>query len=533
MDDVLMRRLNPAAWWLSACLLALAAYHLTPWFIESWATDPYFSHGWMVMLWGTGLAIWRLATAENKLDPAVDGSNRKASRHSFLIRMERLLLPAGSFILLLGLSLDIATLKAIGWMLSVFGLLHWRLGAVRFGHIAAPLYFTLLSIPWPWSIVQYMALPLQEISSTMARVILDSLGLPVWQEGVTLDSGRFKLVVEEGCSGMRSFVAVLTVAIYFMGMGWGSITQRWFHPLVVLAIILCGNGIRLVTALGIGHYWSPQWAMIWVEDISPFLLIVFEAALLLAWLDKPVQMNRKAKATPISDLPGMLKTRWQDSAVAMADSRTGALQLSGLVLLLTCILSFAIPGEKSSVVLPEWQVPDGWSKVESNVIDASLKEIQGAMQAGAIVQVVRVQSESNPDDIVDGQMIISLGGPGRDVDDPRYCYRSKGWRMLAENLHSIGRSENHQMPVVNEILEELPRLRASRLDWFAYRVDGRWVHDYMEFRLHQMLARAMRRLDRIAVVHVSTPLGQSGQRENEIRMARKRLASLWKTMPLQ
>jgi len=532
MPNVFMSRLNPAAWWLSASLLAVPAYYILPWFLQSWATDPYFSHGWMVMLWGVGLALWRLTASEQEHEVTSAGILRSTSRPMFLTTLEPHMLLIGAFILLLGLSLDIATLKAVGWMLSVFGLLHWRLGAKRFGYVAAPLYFTLLSIPWPWSIVQYMALPLQEISSTMARFILDSLGLPVWQEGVTLDSGRFKLVVEEGCSGMRSFVAVLTVAIYFMGMGWGSNTQRWLHPLVVLIIILCGNGIRLVTALSIGHFWSHEWAMVWVEDISPFLLIVFEAALLLTWLDKPAH-SLKIRAVPLAGIPGILKGLWQDSSVAFTASPPGLLQLGGLALLLVGILSFAIPGEKSSVVLPDWKPPAGWQRIESSAVDASLQQIQDAMQAGAIVRVVRVQSLSNPDDIVDGQIIISLGGPGRDVDDPRFCYRSKGWRMLAEQLHSIGSTEAPQVPVVNEILEELPRLRTTRLDWFAYRVDGRWVHSYMEFRLHQMLARAMRRLDSIAVVHISTPLRQSGDRENEIRMARERLAALWKTMPLQ
>jgi len=533
MNIALIQRLNTGAWWFSAGLLVVPAYYILPWFLQSWATDPYFSHGWMVLLWGTGLAIWRLISAEPTLGSTTARINCKNSRPAFLVYMERWLLPVGSFILLLGLSLDIASFKAIGWMLSIFGILHWRLGPERFGIIAAPLYFTLLCIPWPWSIVQYMALPLQEISSTLARAILDFLGLPVWQEGVTLDSGRFKLVVEEGCSGMRSFVAVLTVAIYFMGMGWGSIIQRWLHPMVVLAIILCGNSIRLVTALSIGHFWSQKWAMIWVEDISPFLLIVFEAALLLTWLNKPAHATSRSKTAPVSDYPRIIKKYWQESSAGLAASRTELLPLAGLSLLLVGIMSFAIPGEKSSVFLPEWETPKGWRNVQSGSIDASLKQIQDAMQAGAIVQVLRVQSESNPDDIVDGQMIISMGGPGRDVDDPRYCYRSKGWRMLAEQLHTIVSENEQQAPIVNEIMEELPRLRTLRLDWFAYRVQDRWVHSYLEFRLHQMLARALRQLDSIAVVHVSTPMNWSGDREREIALARQRLAALWQTMPLQ
>jgi len=526
-------RMNTASWWLAACLLLLPGMQIIPWFFISWATDPYFSHGGLVMLWGISIAIWRFSSIQPTIYKASTSDNTDTHATHLLSRMERFLLPVGSLVLFVGLGLDIASFKAIGWLLSIFGMIHWRIGAARFRSIRMPLYFILLAIPWPWSIVQYMALPLQEISSSLTRLVLDLLGLPILQEGVVLDSGRFKLVVEETCSGLRSFVAVLSIAIYFMGAGWGSIRQRWLHPLVVLSIILVGNSIRLTTALAIGHYLNPDWAMIWVEDISPFLLIIFEAALLLTWLDKPKDFGIRKQRFTLSNTYQTILHALRQPNLCLATGQPGGWRFIGVVFLLAGIASYAIPGEKSSISLPEWPAPNGWQLVQGSTIDASLKEIQQSMQAGAIVRVVRFQSKTDPQAMVDGQLIISLGGPGRDVDDPRYCYRSKGWRMLDERPRILPANAQGDAPEIKEIIEELPRLGITRLDWFAFRVGNRWVNNYVEFRLYQMLARAMRQLDNIAVVHISTLLGQTGDRQFKVRRARQRLAALWQTMPLR
>ena len=527
MTTSILRRLDPATWWLAAGLLTLAAWRLVPWFIHSWATDPYFSHGWLVMLWGLGVALFRFLVLEKTVHDSTAAGKAlhawKAGVHS----AQALLLPAGGLLLLAGFAMDIASLKALGWLLSCIALVRWRLGPERFRPLAVPLYFTLLSIPWPWGIVQMVALPMQEISSSLARISLDLGGLPVLQEGVLLDTGRFKLVVEEACSGLRSFVALLTVAIYLLGTGWGSRRQRWILPFVVLAIILFGNATRLISALCIGHFFDQHLAMLWVEDISPFLLILIEAALLLFWLRRPAART-VAPRFAWHDIPGLLA----GSKLRLDTGRPTASHLVGTGLLLLAVLSLLIPAQQSQVSLPEWPAPPGWKDVHDEALDYSLNEIQQAMQDGAIVRLVRIRSLADPDKLVDGQLIVSTGGPGRDVDDPRFCYRSNGWRMLLERHHELPVVAGQQGPVVNEILEELPRQGITRLDWFAYRVGKRWVNSYVELRLYQMMGRALRQLDSIAVVHVSTPLARSGDRENEIRLARQRLAALWETMPL-
>ena len=325
-------------------------------------------------------------------------------------KWEDFLFPVGAALMFASMALNVFSLKALGWMLILIGLVRWRVGNERFRIIAMPLYFTLLSIPWPWGVVQMVALPLQEASATIARVFLDLSGLPVLQEGIVLDTGRFKLVVEEICSGLRSFVALLTVAIFLIGAGWGSRRQRWAAPFVVLAIILSGNATRLITALAIGHWFYPDWAMVWVEDVSPFLLILAEAVILFAWLKPPTRRYTYRKPHLSVAMVKLWLSRFiTDAPVGIINKS----RVTAVAFMAIAMITYVIPTPDKDVFLPEWPVPDGWHAVYADYLTETENIILSAMQGGAIAKVVRVQSDSNPLDIVDGQMIISKGGPGR------------------------------------------------------------------------------------------------------------------------
>jgi len=510
-------------------MLAAAGLKVVSWLAHAWSSNPYFSHGPLVVLCGVGLAIWRYVQHAPSVHDSLATDKSGVSFHTPERWLEHFLFPVGSALLLISLALNLSSPMALGWGLAMIGLIHWRIGAQRFQVIAFPLYFVLLCIPWPWGIVQMIALPMQEFSATLARFILDLSGLPVLQEGVVLDTGHFRLVVEETCSGLRSFIALLTVAVFLIGAGWGTKRQRWILPLVVLLIILCGNAMRLITTIVLGHWINAEWAVVWLDDIAPFLIIFAEIAILMTWLNAPAGKHNSPRlqsslANILRKLPRFVS--WSPTG------RFDAGRLAAVIFLLLTTATYVIPAPDSSVSLPEWPIPAGWQPVKGKFLDKSLDQILTAMQEGAVARVIRVRSLTDRDSIVDGQIIVSKGGPGRDVDDPRFCYRSLGWRMLMEEIHPLS-SAGSGAPSVSEILEENPVYGVVRLDWFAYRVGNAWINSYSELRFHQLLARAMRRLDSIAIVHVSTPVMPGGNRGIELARARKRLNALWQTMPLQ
>jgi len=290
----------------------------------------------------------------------------------------------------------------------------------------------------------------------------------------------------------------------------------------------CLISASLVTAVLIGHWLNPDWAMVWVEDISPFLLILAEAVILLAWLRPQAREYGRVHIRPYKALL-YLRQLFSHSPAVVTPSRWVAVAFLSLA-----VISYVIPSPGTQVSLPEWPPPPGWRLVKGDFLDKSIKEILTGMQQGALVKIIRVQPVNNPNVFVDGQLIASTGGPGRDVDDPRFCYRSQGWRMLFEEVRQLSGVNGNfaEFPAVTEILEEHPDNGVIRLDWYVYKVGDRWVNNYVDLRFQQMLARAMRNLDSITIAHVSTLIRPGENREAEFARARRRLSALWGTMPL-
>lgn len=463
-----MRRLHLLlAGLLVAALLYQAPVVLT-WLVKAWQVDPYFSHGPLVVLWCLALAGWYLA---RPLGMGRYGVMKMPSPTLYLL--------LGFFLLLMARAAGIESLAAVGWWLALIGVISQFVDDKRYNSIVFVLSFSLLAIPWPWGIVQAVAMPMQELSATLARWILDLSGLPVLQQGVVLDSGRFKLVVEETCSGLRSLVALGTVVAWLLGSGWGTVRQRWHLLWLIPVVILSGNAIRLLGGMLIGHFLDTEKAMLWIEDVSSYLLILLEIVLLTWWLHKPQKIKHVYPVRPVS------------------------LYVMLVALLLTILLTYIsrAPDQEAAEPMRPWSVPAGWVATGQDLTMAATDEVLRVMGEGAEASIIRMRPLQHGDIFVDLILVRSTGGSGREADDPRYCYRATGWRMLRERERMTGLASP---AVVTEIVEEHPNFNGLRLDWYAYRVGSKWVADYAAFRWYQILARLTGQRSAIQVVHLST-----------------------------
>lgn len=478
-----MRRLH----WLVTGLLAAALLYQAPviltWLTKAWQVDPYFNHGPVVVLWCLVLAGWYLF---HPLGAGRYGVIKMPSPTLYLL--------LGFFLLLVARAAGIESLAAVGWWLALIGVVSQFVDNKRYHAIVFALSFSLLAIPWPWGVIQAVAMPMQEMSATLARWILDLSGLPVLQQGVVLDSGRFKLVVEETCSGLRSLVALGTVAAWLLGSGWGTVRQRWHLLWLIPVLILSGNAVRLLGGMLIGHFFDTEKAMVWIEDVSAYLLILLEMILLTWWLHKP---QKNDDVYPV---------------------RSVSLYVMLLALVLAMLLTYIsrAPDQEAAEPMRPWPVPAGWVVTGQDLTMAATDQVLRKMGEGAEASIIRMRPLQHGDIFVDLILVRSTGGSGREADDPRYCYRATGWRLLREGERTTGLASP---TVVTEIVEEHPKFKGLRLDWYAYRVGAKWVADYAAFRWYQVLARITGQRSAIQVVHLSTNMKSMAESEK----ARSRL----------
>jgi exosortase len=257
----LLRRAGPQLFALAvAALLALLYGVIARDLVRQWWDDPNYSHGFIVPLFSAYL-IWR--------------------RRDELARAQR----AGSWLGLPVLALG-AVLLAVGdigaenfamrssLIVLLAGLVLFHLGPAVFRLVALPLAFLFFMIPLPATVFFAVAFPLQRVAAASSAWVLDLLGVPVLVEGNIIHLSRISLGIVEACSGIRSLISLLALAV---GWAWLTASDRWTGLLLVLAAIpitIVANALRVVVT-GLAAEWvGPAWAQGFFHGFSGWLIFL-------------------------------------------------------------------------------------------------------------------------------------------------------------------------------------------------------------------------------------------------------------------
>jgi exosortase len=239
--------MNQRAWIAAALVgaaLAVAYARLAGGLVRQWGSDDNYSHGFIVL----PLAVWfawqrRAALRALPLRPSVFGLAVVA---------------AGLAMLMVGVLGAELFLSRLSFVVVVAGTIVFLLGARHLRVLALPLAFLLLMIPLPAIVFNNIAFPLQLLASRAGALALDWGGVPVLREGNMLILASTRLEVAEACSGIRSLVSLLTLAVV---LGQLSLTRRWTRVLLALAaapVAIVANASRVAGTGFAAHFWSPE-----------------------------------------------------------------------------------------------------------------------------------------------------------------------------------------------------------------------------------------------------------------------------------
>jgi len=202
-------------------------------------------------------------------------------------------LVAGVVALLLG---DIAAelfLARSSLIVIIVGLVLFHLGGAWLRALAFPLGFLFFMIPLPATVFYAIAFPLQQVAAQNAVWILDLIGVPVLRDGNVIHLSQITLGVTEACSGIRSLMSLLTLAV-----AWGYLTLGGPWAIAALAvsavpITIVANAGRVVTTGLVAQWLGPWYAQGFFHSFSGWLIFVFAIASLFA-IHALVQACRRA-----------------------------------------------------------------------------------------------------------------------------------------------------------------------------------------------------------------------------------------------
>ena len=147
----------------------------------------------------------------------------------------------------------------VSFLVSLVGCMVLLYGWKMIQETVYPLCTLLLMIAPPTFLLARLTLSLQLLASRLGEFCLEMFGYSVFREGNVLEMVGIKLSVEEACSGIRSLMAILFMAVlynYFFvkGKSMKSLILLFSVPIAIL-----GNAARIV-ATGIAGQYDPSLA---------------------------------------------------------------------------------------------------------------------------------------------------------------------------------------------------------------------------------------------------------------------------------
>lgn len=236
--------------------------------VHDWATDGNYSHGFLIVPIAVYLAWQRRS--------ALSSATAKPSAFGLvLIAGSLVVMAAGIF----GAELFLTRVSIIG---VLGGIVLFTYGWRSLRTLTFPLAFLLLMIPIPAIIFNQIAFPLQLLASRAGETALNVLQIPVLREGNVIVLSNTTLEVAEACSGIRSLVSLLTLAIIY-----GYFVEQRIWARVVLAIAsvpvaVIANGARVAGTGIAAHYFGPEAAQGFFHEFSGWLVFVVAFGCLFA-----------------------------------------------------------------------------------------------------------------------------------------------------------------------------------------------------------------------------------------------------------
>src|SRR6266404_59088 len=120
-----------------------------------------------------------------------------------------------------------------------------------------PLSFLLLTIPIPDVVLDKSIYLLQKGSAEIAAVLFDWTGVPVLRDGFVFHLAHVNIEVARECSGIRSSLALLILAILVAHFYLKTFWKQVILVVAGLFVMILKNGVRIVTLTLLASYVDP------------------------------------------------------------------------------------------------------------------------------------------------------------------------------------------------------------------------------------------------------------------------------------
>jgi exosortase D (VPLPA-CTERM-specific) len=490
-------------WWQGGVLLLLLTwlYGSILWRLgKQWLNDPNFSHGIFVPVFAL-FVVWqkRKEISEFVCAPSWTGIP--------ILLFGLLTLVLGS----LGAELF---LSRASLLLVIAGLMVLYWGWPTFRAILFPWAFLLLMIPFPEIILQKVTFPLQIFASKVAAALLPLAGVPVLREGNVITLPRMPLEIVQACSGIRSLLSLVTLAIIY---GYLMDNRKWMRILLAVSavpIAIAANSLRIVATGLLVQYWDPDMAEGFYHTFQGWLIFVVSLVMLFT-VHRLAQLLWPDRGGEKSQPKGVSASRSFNTSV----TRNGPLRFTVAALLIATTASL-LQARSRNEVFPQRDPLNSfpsdlgsWTSVDIP-IDQPTLDILGPGE-------FLLRAYGSADELPVSLFIAYYPSQraGEAPHTPSHCLPGAGWTPTQKSVIQLSRTDGTAFPANRYVISKAGD-RQLVIYWFQAH-DREVANEYLA--KYYLIADAMRmnRSDG-ALVRLMTDM----QKGESADAAQKRLMSI-------
>jgi exosortase D (VPLPA-CTERM-specific) len=433
----------------SLLLLLVWLYHSIIYsLVLQWFHDPNFSHGIFVPIFAA-YVLWEDRKRLSAIPPA-----------PFWTGLPLVFLALAMLILgVLGVELFTSRFSLL---VLLAGLILMTRGQEFFRAVLFPWAFLILMIPLPNLILQKITFPLQLLASRLSTSMLQLVGVPVLREGNWIELAAMPLEVAEACSGLRSLLSLVTLAVIY---GYLMEKRNWVRVVLACAavpIAVLANSFRIFGTGLIVQYWDPEKAKGFYHEFQGWLVFVVSLVLLFSLHRLILIIWKKPPTGSRQSVPSAVYI--ENRRLQSVSPKQGSI-LFGIAVLPMLAAAIGLQAHSSTEIvkhvgsIPE-QVSD-WTGTD-DPIDKDTLDILGPGE----YLLRNYQNTSEPQPPINLYIpFFPSQSAGDTIHSPEHCLPGAGYIPISREVIQLPRPDGAPIPVNRYVVSKLGD-RQLVLYWF-------------------------------------------------------------------
>jgi exosortase D (VPLPA-CTERM-specific) len=482
-------------WYLIGVVLLLSALYwkIVPPMVQQWYQDENYSHGFIVPI----IAGYFLYTRWDEL------KNTPVTRWN-----------AGLAVILLGLLQLLA-----GWLGTEYfsmrsslivilaGLVLYLFGTGVFRTALLSIAYLFFMIPIPYIIYDAVAFPLKIMVTKVSVSTMKAIGIVVMREGNIIMFPSLTLEVADACSGIRSLLSLLALAVAYAFFLRISQRKRLFLICAAVPIAIFTNAVRVIVTGILAQQWGAKVAEGFFHEFAG--LVVFAVAMVML-ISLGALLGRGKKQTPDikqqesdNGLPAP-KFR-QRGEVSVQKSMVGKfvcvfILLTAVALYLNLHKDLEVPINKSFDQFP--RIVSGWRMTQEFAMPDNIQKV---LKASDTLTRRYVTAEGKT-----VELYVGYHGGGKEsgeIHSPKHCLPGSGWFEVSAKRRSLDVSGAK----VNLVQAVYQKGDSRQLFLYWFQVQDKTISDEYSLKIAEITNSIIKRRRDASFIRISIPFESDEQ----------------------